>query len=115
MQDTSQVPLYVDAVSAFRKYKENDRAVIVGSMMWLLPIEGLEFEGKYWSVMDPSPSDPSQASVIRFCYKLQVKNGGTKSASRIQQVMNSIGNQVRLYLQLQQDAFLSAASPIKGC
>ncbi|KAG1706058.1 hypothetical protein DVH05_002620 [Phytophthora capsici] len=47
MQDTHQAPFCVDAVSTFRKYEEKDRVTIVGSMGWLLPTEGLEFEGTY--------------------------------------------------------------------
>ncbi|EEY60724.1 uncharacterized protein PITG_21473 [Phytophthora infestans T30-4] len=52
MQDTSQMPLYVDAASTFRKYEEKDRAVVVGTTVWLIPTEGLEIEGAYWFLVE---------------------------------------------------------------
>jgi hypothetical protein len=73
MQDQNGSPLYVDAVSTYRKYDETNRLVLVGSMAWLLPTEGQELEGKYWSIIAPSPIDPLGSSVIQMGYRLQVR------------------------------------------
>ncbi|KAJ8524158.1 hypothetical protein ON010_g16960 [Phytophthora cinnamomi] len=71
MDSADSDALYVDAVSTFRKYRQQKRTVIVGSMRWLLPTEGLEFGGEYWSLVSPSPTNPS---TIRFCYRLHLKS-----------------------------------------
>ncbi|OWZ20895.1 hypothetical protein PHMEG_0004645 [Phytophthora megakarya] len=112
VQDSNDNPLYVEAVSTFRKYQEKSREIIVGSMSWLLPTERLDYEGSYWAIISPSSTDSGHSSTVRFCYRLLVKDVGSQSATRTQEIMNCIGNQVRCYLQLQQDIFLTKASPV---
>lgn len=114
MQEANGPALYVDAVSTFRKYEKEERGIIVGSMTWLLPTEGLEFEGKYWSIISSSTTDPTHSTVVRICYRLQVTNASTQPIDRTQRIMNCIGKQVRYYLQLQQDAFLDQADAVQG-
>lgn len=106
IQDHIKAPFYVDAVSTFRKYEEKDRVIIVGSMGWLLPTEGLEFEGNYWAVISSPSTSSGNTSVVRFCYRLRVNNAGFQSFERTHKIMDCIGTQIRCYLQLQQDSFL---------
>ncbi|KAL3665313.1 hypothetical protein V7S43_009941 [Phytophthora oleae] len=111
MEDANQAPFCVDAVSTFRKYEEKDRVIIVGSMGWLLPTEGLEFEGNYWAVISSPPTSPANTCAVRFCYRLRVKNAGSQSIERTQKIVNCIGNHIRCYLQLQQDSFFEKVDP----
>ncbi|POM71422.1 Hypothetical protein PHPALM_12020 [Phytophthora palmivora] len=103
----------MSALSTFRKYEDGSRDVIVGSMSWFLPTEGLEYEGNYWAILSSSPTDPAHSSTVRFCYRLYLKKKGAQPTARTQAIMNCIGKQIRCYLQLQQDAFLAKVDPVQ--
>ncbi|KAL4145460.1 hypothetical protein PRNP1_013130 [Phytophthora ramorum] len=56
--------LYVDAVSAYRKYEEPNRFVLVGKTIWFLRAGGLELETRHWTVISPPSSNPLKESVL---------------------------------------------------
>ncbi|KAG7398347.1 hypothetical protein PHYBOEH_011255 [Phytophthora boehmeriae] len=109
IRDKSGEILRCDVLTSFHKYEEEDRVVFVGTMAWLLPAEGLQFEDKYWTVISPSPTDPTR-SVLRTLSQLLVRNGGSKPlTAKQEEMMEYFGKKKRQYLQLRQDQFIEHA------
>ncbi|EGZ08577.1 hypothetical protein PHYSODRAFT_318611 [Phytophthora sojae] len=84
----------------------------------LLHLDGLQFEDHHWTTISPSPTDSQNASVVRSCYQLQVKQVDTRSVqpgdlARVENVvLNSIGKKLRNVLQLQQNVLLDHVDPV---
>ncbi|POM69881.1 Hypothetical protein PHPALM_13783 [Phytophthora palmivora] len=102
----------LNGVDIVHKYDEANRVVLVGTTIWFLSTEGLQFENHHWTVISQSPTDPLRTSVVQSCYQLQVKCVDTTSVTpqdfaRVEKVvLNSIGGKLRNVLQVQQNVLL---------
>lgn len=109
-------PWYVNALGIYRKFEDKNRVDLVGTMRWLVPAEGLQFEDQYWIVIEPSPADSKRSSVVRTYYQLEVKNTGLKSTQQEKRTQNrmmeSIAKISRYYLQFMQNDFLDQAGSV---
>ncbi|KAL3670591.1 hypothetical protein V7S43_003784 [Phytophthora oleae] len=112
LPDGNNLLLNLDAVNIVRKYEEANQITLVGTTTWFLPTGGLQFEDHHWTIISPSPTNPSHASVVRSCYQLQVKCVDTSSVlpmdfAHVEKVvLDAIGGKLRNVLQLQQTVLL---------
>ncbi|KAG7394980.1 hypothetical protein PHYBOEH_004421 [Phytophthora boehmeriae] len=104
VQDKDGTLSSVNGVATYRKYEEANRVVMVGTMMWFLPNEGVQLEDKTWTLITPSTDS---SSVIQTSYQLQVKKTGIKQHTHmLETILNYIGEQSRCCLQHQQNLYL---------
>ncbi|ETI41920.1 hypothetical protein F443_12885 [Phytophthora nicotianae P1569] len=115
LSDETKRLWYVDAVSSYRKYEEENRFVLVGKTTWRLRAGGLEFETLHWTVISPSPTQTPQlqASVVKSCNRLQVTHLDPSSLQAIdarRMLLTSIGSRLRRFMKTVQDRLLHCAT-----
>ncbi|KAK1935834.1 hypothetical protein P3T76_010528 [Phytophthora citrophthora] len=114
LNDESSKLLCVDAVSAYRKFEEENRFVLVGKTTWKPRTGGLELELEtfHWTVIEPSPkhSRKLQSCVVQSCNRLQVKHLESTSATARNMLLTSIGSRLRSFMRLMQMGLLRSAT-----
>ncbi|OWZ21905.1 hypothetical protein PHMEG_0003487 [Phytophthora megakarya] len=85
-----------------------EQVVVIGAMKFWLPNGELHFEAPYWTVISPSLSDPSRASVMQSSYKLYTVtptfSEELKSAHDL--VLSFFGKKMRGIMQMLQNLLL---------
>lgn len=110
LKDETSKLLCVDAVSAYRKFEEENRFVLVGKTTWKPRSVGLELETFHWTVISPSPNSlKTQSCVVQSCNRLHVKRLETTSADA-RHILTSIGSRLRSFMKLVQQGLLRSAT-----